>query len=377
MPWNGSGTFTRQYGSSGWANDKAAGTKIVASRHDTNDDDLATGINNCLTKDGQVVATAAMDFGGFKLTNVADGAALSDAATVKQVQNAAPALLAGVAGTDTITASTNPSLTAYTSGQMFKFVPAGANTTTTVNLNINGLGAKNITKKGATALLVGDIKASTEHVVIYDGTQFQLINPLAPLSAYATLDATTVAGGDLLPIYDVSATTDKAITVDNLRATVGLSRTAAVTLSTGSPASVDFTSIPSWAKRITLLLSGASLSGSANLRFQLGTGGSPETGSYIGAEGRIITGPSSAYAGTSASGFDAQDGGNARLIHGSFAVENISGNIWLARWMFFNDTGFVSYGVGSKTLAGALDMLRLTSTAADTFDAGSGALFYE
>ena len=53
MSWNGSGTFTRTLGSAAWVGDAAAGTKIVANRHDTNDTDLATGINNCVAKDGQ------------------------------------------------------------------------------------------------------------------------------------------------------------------------------------------------------------------------------------------------------------------------------------------------------------------------------------
>lgn len=58
MAWNGSGTFTRTYGATGWQVDAAAGTKIVANRHDTNDTDLATGINACLTKNNEAKPTA-------------------------------------------------------------------------------------------------------------------------------------------------------------------------------------------------------------------------------------------------------------------------------------------------------------------------------
>lgn len=53
MAWNGSGTFTRTLGSAAWVGDAAAGTKIVANRHDTNDTDLATGINAALAKNGE------------------------------------------------------------------------------------------------------------------------------------------------------------------------------------------------------------------------------------------------------------------------------------------------------------------------------------
>lgn len=57
MPWNGSGTFSRtngtQTGSTTWANARDAGNNITASQHDTHDQDLADGINACLTKNGE------------------------------------------------------------------------------------------------------------------------------------------------------------------------------------------------------------------------------------------------------------------------------------------------------------------------------------
>lgn len=52
MGW-ASGAFTRIYGSTGWTDDKNAGTKIVSTRHDTHDQDIGDGINACLTRDGQ------------------------------------------------------------------------------------------------------------------------------------------------------------------------------------------------------------------------------------------------------------------------------------------------------------------------------------
>ena len=62
MGWNGTGTFTRSNGTNSgidtWQDDAASSTKILADRHDTHDQDLADGIQNCLTKDGQSKATA-------------------------------------------------------------------------------------------------------------------------------------------------------------------------------------------------------------------------------------------------------------------------------------------------------------------------------
>jgi hypothetical protein len=60
MPWSGSGTFSRIYGASGWTDDKNAGTKILSSRHDTHDQDIADGINACLTRDNQAKPTSSL-----------------------------------------------------------------------------------------------------------------------------------------------------------------------------------------------------------------------------------------------------------------------------------------------------------------------------
>jgi hypothetical protein len=88
-------------------------------------------------------------------------------------QNGTVFLLTSVAGTNTITATITPAITAYVTGQTFRFVAAGANTGA-VTININGLGAKAVTKSGATALTGGDIPAGAAVQIFYDGTRFQL-----------------------------------------------------------------------------------------------------------------------------------------------------------------------------------------------------------
>jgi hypothetical protein len=58
MAWDGNGNFQRTYTSVGWVTDRDALTKILATRHDTNDNDMATGIAACLTKNGESKPTA-------------------------------------------------------------------------------------------------------------------------------------------------------------------------------------------------------------------------------------------------------------------------------------------------------------------------------
>jgi hypothetical protein len=144
-----------------------------------------------------------MPAGGYKITGLANGSAATDSATLGQVQAGAVTLLGGVAGTvDVITATTSPAIAAYVAGQAFRFVSTGANTGA-VTLNLNGLGAKAVTKQGTTALAAGDIPSGAVAEVVYDGTQFQLINvgSLTP-----TLTSITLGSG--ANSTTVTATTD-------------------------------------------------------------------------------------------------------------------------------------------------------------------------
>lgn len=89
MPWSG-GTFTRTNGVFNgqvvWLQDKTAGTKITTEHHDTHDQDLATGINNCVAKDGTNTPTADMNWGGYRLRNMGAGVLSNDAAVIGQLQ---------------------------------------------------------------------------------------------------------------------------------------------------------------------------------------------------------------------------------------------------------------------------------------------------
>ena len=78
MPFDGSGNFNR---TQDWTNDASANIKIRADRHDINDDDIAAGLSQCITKNGQTTIAADIPWNGHKLTNVGTPAAATDAAT--------------------------------------------------------------------------------------------------------------------------------------------------------------------------------------------------------------------------------------------------------------------------------------------------------
>ena len=189
MPRNGSGLYVPPP-----ANYPAvSATTITAADRNAIDADVATALTNSIAVNGESVVTADIPFGNNKLTGVKDGTLAKDAANVSQIQNSNAILLASVAGTDTITASLSPALTAYANGQIFTLIPANTNTGA-VTININGLGAKSITKNGSTALVAGDLVAGVEYSLQYDGTRFQKVAGSDYAKSGANSDITSLTG---------------------------------------------------------------------------------------------------------------------------------------------------------------------------------------
>jgi hypothetical protein len=69
-----------------------------------------------------------------------------------------------------------PAIPSLAAGAQIYFKTASANTGAST-INVNGLGVKNITKQGTTALANGDILAGAIYALLYDGTEWQLLNP--------------------------------------------------------------------------------------------------------------------------------------------------------------------------------------------------------
>jgi hypothetical protein len=143
-----------------------------------------------------------------------------------------------------------------------------------------------------------------------------------------------------------------------------------------SGTSIDFTSIPSWVKRVTFMFNGVSTNGGAGYLIQLGSG-SITTSGYVSTSLNLVIG--SAIGGASSTaGFLEQNYTGSFTHSGSFIITNVSGNIWVAQGVTKADTNAVMVSGGNVTLSGTLDRLRLTTTnGTDTFDAGSINILYE
>lgn len=171
MPFSG-GIFSKIYA---WATEQLS-PPIEISKLDDQESDFATGLSNCILRDGTGVPTAATPWNSQRITGLGAGTARTDAARVDQVQDSSQLALGAVAGTDTITGSLTPAITAYTAARAVIFEPAATNTGA-VTININGLGARAIVKGNGVALAAGDLVTGVPVLIIDDGTRFVLINP--------------------------------------------------------------------------------------------------------------------------------------------------------------------------------------------------------
>lgn len=146
-----------------------------------------------------------------------------------------------------------------------------------------------------------------------------------------------------------------------------------------SGTSIDFTGIPSWVKRITVNLSGVSLSAGSNIVIQLGTSSTPKTSGYLGAYVTNTSAPAVAVVALSA-GFVFSSTNSSALHNGSIVISllNSASNTWSGFGIDSESSGGRITSVsGSVPLSGTLDMVRVTSSSTDTFDAGSINILYE
>ena len=292
MSYNGSGTFN--INSAGQP--VVSGTVISSTAFNALTADLGTGLTTALTKDGQTTPTANIPMGTYKITGLGAGTVATDAVRLGQLQNFSTGTLITVAGTDTITGTVSPSLTAYTAGQIFSFV-VGTTNTGAVTLNIDGLGAKAVTRTGAIALVAGAMVTGQVALVEYDGTRFQLLDPnaftdllISGALTYGGVTLTNAVTGTGKMVLDTSPTVNNP-TVTNyvesvvaigtvtssstLSLTSGTVQTATLTASTAC----TFTMPTATAgKSFVLLLKQAAATGNGTATFtgvKFGTAGAP------------------------------------------------------------------------------------------------------
>lgn len=171
MARNGAGEMSLVYD---WDEDSANDIPIQSDRMQGQERDIANEITNSIPRDGQAPPTANLPMGGFKHTGAAVATAGTDYLRASQLQDN-DLVTFTASGTDTYAITPSPVITAYSQGQTWQVVFTNGNTGA-VTLNVSGLGAKAVTKRGTLPLVAGDIPAGALVGLTYDGAQFQIQN---------------------------------------------------------------------------------------------------------------------------------------------------------------------------------------------------------
>ncbi len=239
---------------------------------------------------------------------------------------------------------------------------------------------------------------SSTDVNITLGTAGQVTLAKSPVlngstSGTLTIAAPAVAGTNTITfpaatdtVATLSATqtlTNKTLSSPTITGTVIMASsvlTSATAQLSTSGTSIDFTSIPSYVKRITVMFSGVSTNGTNPIFVQIGSG-SFSTSGYLGAvsENRATTDTINFTFGFGV----APSPVITEIVHGIMTIVNITGTTWVASFVGGKSDVPNSYSGGgsSGSIGGSLDRLRIIASAtgspSDTFDAGTINIMYE
>lgn len=379
MPYNGSGTFTPYTP----GNPVVSGTVISSTAFNATQSDIAAGLTNAVTRDGQSPPSANLPMGGKKLTGLAAGAIAGDSLRWEQLfsqgteQDIASAATTDIGALNTTVVRIIGTITIISLGTNYngpRYVRFAGVLTLTHNATtlILPTGANITTAAGDSAIFVPKGNPADG----WNCVEYQRASGAAVLALPVASE--TVQGiVELATDAEAQAGTDtaRAITAANLKA-AQIQLGTAVTLTTQT--SVDFTSIPSWAKRITVMFNGVSTNGTSPPILQFGDSGGIETTGYLGSAG--VVGASTAASSLFTNGIGLINATAATVVmQGAVTLSLMTGTTWVASGVLTrSDSAGANLVGGSKATSAALDRIRLTTSGGtDQFDAGSVNISWE
>jgi len=183
-------------------------------------------------------------------------------------------------------------------------------------------------------------------------------------SGAITVSAPAVSGTNTLTLQAATATNSV--------------NTLATAVASTSGTTIDFTALPSWVKKITVMFNGVSTNGTSIPLIQLGDSGGIETTGYSAVAGAAV---SAGTWGASTAGFPIGATGissAANLLYGSMIFTTLGSNAWVGQGCFYASTGYSMSASGAKSTSDVLTQIRITTVnGTDTFDAGSVNILYE
>ena len=198
----------------------------------------------------------------------------------------------------------------------------------------------------------------------------------------STINASTSSGivqtADTSGILELQSAGTTKLTIASTGAYGQLVSGTAVASTSGT--SIDFTGIPSWVKRITVMFNGVSTNGTSILQVQLGAG-SVTTSGYLGGYIQAGSGSAVTLAGLTTGYIVGTPTAATATFQGALIINLLSAstNTWADIGNIADNTNqrFWSSS-GTVSLSGTLDRIRITTVnGTDTFDAGSINILYE
>ena len=195
----------------------------------------------------------------------------------------------------------------------------------------------------------------------------------ATLTGATTVTGTLTVGGAAVVAVAPTATGNVVFSTNGTTwsSTAKIVQGTAVASTSGT--SIDFTGIPSWVKRITVMFNGVSTNGTSSLLIQIGSGSIATSGYFSGSFQQDADA-------TSTAGFIIRAALAADNVYGRMEISllNAATYIWSESHGAYRSGGVSVAGGGAATLSGVLDRLRITTVGGtDTFDAGSINIMYE
>jgi hypothetical protein len=220
------------------------------------------------------------------------------------------------------------------------------------------------------------ISLNVGNVTVFMATSTGLATANITTANITTANITTAnITGNLLVGTTTAQTGAKLAVTGGIQGTI----TSGTTVASTSGTSIDFTSIPSWVKRITVLFNGVSTNGASIVLVRLGTSSGVVATGYLGTVDTSTTATAAEVITTGLATERSGAASSAMVRNGLITWCAFGNNTWSGSVSVGNSGGGqMSYGASSIPLGGTLDRVRITTAnGTDTFDAGSINILYE
>ena len=263
------------------------------------------------------------------------------------------------------------------------FVSGASGTTDSTSLEVNGSGRLQIKDLGVASAKIAASAVTTsklpDSTLATDGVTYAKMQRVANMKVIGNVSGSLGVASEVSILDEDNMASDSATSIptqQSVKAYTDTKVAAVITrgteVATTSGTSVDFTSIPSTVKRITVMFNGVSTNGSNDYIIQIGDSGGIENTGYV-SESSDRGGDA-----TSTEGFIlTRTSTSTSACYGIATICNFSSNSWISS-ANISITDIVSSSAGSKSLSATLDRIRITTVGGtDTFDAGSVNIMYE